>query len=203
MVAVETKEREVYSRERGLDDIHTREMAVKEAGRRLTISDIEMKERENKYQDEIAKWKLKYKKKEEETIIEMEEHAKRCNDDIAVWKVKYRKKEQERSTMEKKYVERMLKDGCILLSSGKYIVKSGGGAVGEHTLVVEAALEKKMRELSLERTRFQLEKTRWKEKRDVWTKNHIEAGSKACELQMYASCLEKGIRIEHNMPTHL
>ena len=55
-----------------------------------------------------------------------------------------------------------------------------------------------MGELERERARFSSEKNKWREERDAWAHDRIDAGIKTKELELYATCLEKGINIEHH-----
>ena len=167
-LALDLKEREIYSRERGLDVMKKREEAVSKAGRTLAARDILLQERETK-----------------------------CDELVCYWKARCLEKEEQRSKLESRYTDRMLKDGCVLLSSGVTLARAVGETVSVHTLVVENALEQNIAESKAEREKFAVEKIQWILERDAWTVKTVDAGARATELQMYATCLERGISIVH------
>ena len=169
---IELREKDLLNRERGLDALEVRESEVKQAVERIAAKDMEM------LQTEIA-----------------------AAETIQIWKDKCARKEKARSTIEAQIVERMVQDGCVVLGNGDSLVRGGGEAVHQHARVVEKALEEKMAEWIKERQSFTEEKARWKLQRDEWAEKHGEAATKTRELQLYATCLEKGINLEHRKRT--
>ena len=180
VLAIQMKEAELLRRERGLDRIEVRERALKLQGAKAAQGLIETERKEEAARVEVEEWKRK-------SSVEVED-----------WKRKCRKKEEERSQLEARYVERMNRDGYVVLASGGRLCKGDGGGLGEHALVVEGVLEAKMAELKEEKDRFIADKAQWESERDEWTRERIEAGVRSRELELYASCLEKGVHIEHS-----
>ena len=70
--------------------------------------------------------------------------------------------------------------------------------MGEHARVVEGALEGKVVELKAERDRFVREKADWERDRNEWASEKIEAGIRSRELELYTSCLEQGMNVQHS-----
>ena len=133
----------------------------------------------------------------ESAIKDAVERVRAAEEMARTWKEKCARKEKERSTIEAQIVARMAQDGCVVLRNGDSLIQGGGGAVHQHTRVVERALEEKVAELKEERKAFVEEKAQWKLQRDEWAEKHGDAATRARELQLHATCLERGINIEH------
>ena len=169
VLAIKLKESELLCRERGLDSIEAREKALRLQGEKATKLSKETDRRIEDAQTEVEEWKRKCQKKEE-----------------------------ERSGLEAMYVNRMERDGYVVLSSGSRLCRGEGGGLGEHARVVEGALEGKVVELKAERDRFVREKADWERDRNEWASEKIEAGIRSRELELYTSCLEQGMNVQHS-----
>jgi hypothetical protein len=169
VLAIKLKESELLCRERGLDSIEVREKALRLQGEKATKLSKETDRRIEDAQTEVVEWKRKCQKKEE-----------------------------ERSGLEAMHVKRMERDGYVVLSSGSRLCRGEGGGLGEHTRVVEGALEDKVTELKAERDRFVKEKADCERERDEWASEKIEAGIRSRELGLCANCLEQGMSVQHS-----
>ena len=84
----------------------------------------------------------------ESAIKDAVERVRAAEEMVRTWKEKCARKEKERSTIEAQIVARMAQDGCVVLRNGDSLIQGGGGAVHQHTRVVERALEENVAELN-------------------------------------------------------